>query len=439
MISAIDGNGSDRIGMLQIAGDFATRWETVISLVFMSTFLIVGVVRAENWDRFRGPNGAGQSGATGIPTEWSEANFLWKQALPGVGHSSPVVWGDRLFVTSADPATAEQIVLAFDAQSGRKLWEKRLESAPYSMHASNSFATSTPAVDADSLYVLWLNGERVTLAAFTHEGNEVWRREVGHLSEKHGFGTSPIVVGDVVCVANETQDAVDSVVVGLDRATGELRWSVPRGTGKTAYATPCVWDAPDGHRLVLTVSMGSGLTAFDPATGEVAWQCLENDLPDRCISSPVMAAGLVIVSCGSGNNGMHLIAVRPSQGDVPSAEVYRLREGVPNVPTPIVAGDLMFLWHDRGTVSCFDAATGERYWRERIGGKFHSSPVRIGDRIFCTSVDGDVVVLAADKEYQLLARNPLGELCQSTPAVANNRLYVRTDLSLMCIGTPTAD
>lgn len=364
---------------------------------------------------------------------------MWKRALPGAGHSSPVVWDDHLFVTSADPETAEQIVLAFDAHSGRPLWERRVASAPYTKHLDNSFATSTPAVDAKQLYVMWLAGERVTLAAFTHDGDEVWRREVGRLNEKHGFGTSPIVVGDVVCVANETQNPADSVVVGLDRTTGAVRWSVPRGSGKTVYATPCVWDSPDGRSLVLAVSMGSGLTAYDPNTGEIAWQCLEGGLPDRCVSSPLVAAGLVFVSCGAGNNGLHLIAVRPGEGDDPPTEAYRLREGVPNVPTPIVAGDLLFLWHDRGTVSCIDAATGRRYWRERIGGKYHSSPVRIGDRIFCASVDGEVVVLAADKEYRLLARNPLDELCQATPAVAHNRLYIRTVSSLICVGSESTE
>jgi outer membrane protein assembly factor BamB len=413
--------------------------EFLFFIFIVVVFTVADTVRADNWDRFRGPNGAGQSDATGMPTEWSETDFLWKRALPGVGHSSPVVWDGRLFVTSADPATAEQIVLAFDAHSGLPLWERRVASAPHNKHRDNSFATSTPAVDADQLYVLWLAGERVTMAAFTHDGDEVWRREVGKLDEKHGFGTSPVVVGDVVCIANETQDAADSVVVGLDRATGDIRWSVPRGSGKTVYATPCEWDSPDGRKLVLAAGMGSGLTAYDPTSGEIVWQCLENDLPDRCVSSPVVAAGLVFVSCGSGNNGLHLIAVRPGQGNEPPAEVYRLREGVPNVPTPIGAGDLLFLWHDRGTVSCFDAATGQRYWRERIGGKFHSSPVRIGDRLYCPSFDGEVVVLAADKEFQLLARNELGELCQATPAVADNRLYIRTDSSLICVGATSTD
>jgi outer membrane protein assembly factor BamB len=391
-------------------------------------------IRAENWDRFRGPNGAGQSDAAGIPTEWTEADYLWKKPLPGIGHSSPVIWGDRLFVSSADPATAEQIILAFDAHTGEQLWEKRFDSAAYSQHADNSYATSTPAADAEHLYLAWLAGKTVTLAALTHDGEEVWRREVGTLVENHGFGTSPIVIDDVVCLANENPSAANSVVVALDRNTGEIRWEEPRGTGKTAFATPFVLETGARRKLLITASMGTGVTAFDPATGAIAWQVLEHDLPDRCVSSPIAAAGLVLVSCGSGNNGMHLIAIRPTDNGDPPQEVYRLRQGVPNIPTPVLAGDLLFLWHDRGTVSCIDASTGKEHWRERIGGHFHSSPVRIGDRIFGLSKDGEVVVLAASKEFRLLARNSLGETCQATPAVANERIYYRTESSLICIG-----
>jgi outer membrane protein assembly factor BamB len=412
----------------------ASLRETLAILVVGCSFLAGALAQAENWDRFRGPNGAGQSEAEGIPSQWTEADYLWKKSLPGVGHSSPVVWGDRVFVTSGDPTTGEQIVLAFDTKSGQQLWEKRFASHTYSMHSDNSYATSTPAADADQLYVLWLDGNRVTLAALTHDGGEVWRRQVGSLVEKHGFGTSPVVVGNTVCVANETDSADRCIVTGVDRTSGDIRWAVHRNPGKTAFATPCLLDS-GGRKLLVMSSMGSGVTAYEPETGEIAWQVLEKDLPDRCVSSPIVAAGLVFVSCGSGNNGLHLIALRPGENGEPPVEAYRLKQGVPNIPTPVAAGDLLFVWHDRGTVTCLDAATGEPHWRKRVSGMFHSSPVRIGNRIFGLSKDGDVTVLAADKEYQLLARNSLGEPSQATPAVADGRIYYRTEASLICLGS----
>jgi outer membrane protein assembly factor BamB len=412
-----------------------TRIITKLSMLLaIVVTLSNGAVRAENWERFRGPNGLGvSSAAAGIPSEWTEADYLWKKPLPGVGHSSPVIWDGRLFVTSGDPKSGEQIVMAFDAKSGAPLWEERFASHTYAMHTDNSYATSTPAVDAKHLYVLWLDGDKVTLAALTHEGAAVWKRQVGSLVEKHGFGTSPIVVGDTVVVANETDEAAESTVVGVDRETGDVRWTVPRATGKTSFATPFV--LKDGDReLVVMSSMGSGVTAYDPATGVVVWQALAEGLPDRSVSSPIEAAGTIVVSSGSGNNGVELVALRVGEAGQPPTEAYRMRQGVPNIPTPLVLGDMLFLWHDRGTVACLDLATGEQHWRKRVSGMFHSSPVLVGDRIFGLSKEGDVVVIAAEKEYKLLGRSSLGERCQATPAVADGRIYFRTESSLICLG-----
>jgi outer membrane protein assembly factor BamB len=415
-------------------GDEMISRITLTNCAAMVLILASGASQAEQWSRFRGSNGDGQSDASGIPIQWKTGEYAWKKALPGVGRSSPVVWDNYVFVTSANPDNGEQIILAFDARNGEQLWEKRFASGTHHQHVENSYATSTPAVDANRLYVSWLDGDKVTLGAFTHQGEEVWRHQVGSLVEQHGFGTSPVVVGDVVCLDNDTEDKDRSVVTGVNAATGEELWHVSRGTGKTVFATPCVWDSGAGRQLLLTSSMGSGLTAFEPTSGKIAWQVLENDLPDRCVSSPITAGGLVFVSCGSGNNGLRLIAMRPGkEGEMPQ-EAYRLDVGVPNIPTPVAAGELLFLWHDRGTVSCVDLATGEEHWRQRVNGKFHSSPVRVGDRIYCVSLDGDVVVLAASKEYKLLGRSALEEPVQATPAVASNRIYFRTDASLICLG-----
>ncbi len=387
---------------------------------------------AENWPRFRGPNGAGQSDDAGIPTKWEPANFLWKQPLTYVGHSSPVVWDSRLYLTSGDAKSGAQIVSAYDAQTGTPLWEKQFDAGSYRMNDLNSYASSTPAVDADFLYLLWLKDERVILTTLSHDGNEAWHRDIGSFQERHGFGKSPVVVDDLVYVANDSE--AESSIVALDRKTGDIRWHIPRESGVTSFSTPCLLDSAAKDKLLLTVSTSSGLTALNAKTGKVAWQGLKDGLTQRCVASPIVAEGMVFVSSGQGGTGKSLIAARPDGAT--AKEVYHLDKGIPQVPTPIVAGDLLFLLQDRGTLSCVDLATGKQHYRQRLGGDFHSSPIRIGNRIFVTARNGDVTVLAADRKFEVLARNSLGEQCHATPAVANGRLYLRTENSLICIGEP---
>jgi outer membrane protein assembly factor BamB len=336
---------------------------------------------------------------------------------------------------SADSATGAQIVQAFDALSGTPLWERRYDAPTYSMHQFNSFASSTPALDAQHVYVMWLADGRIKLAALTHDGDEVWRRDAGSFSEKHGFGKSPVVVGDVVCVANDNEGT--SAVVAFDCASGDIRWQLPRSSpAQTAFATPCLFDPSAAQKILLTVSTATGLAAIDAATGDLLWEGLADSVPLRCVSSPIVAQGLVFISSGVGGNGKFFVAARPGRGGHGPEEVYRLQQNVPNVPTPVVSGDLLFLWHDRGTVTCHDVATGQQHWRERVGGDYHSSPLAIGERIFCASKQGDMVVLAADRQFKVLARNPLGEPCHATPAIAHNRMYVRTETTLLCVGEP---
>jgi outer membrane protein assembly factor BamB len=161
---------------------------------------------------------------------------------------------------------------------------------------------------------------------------------------------------------------------------------------------------------------------------------LKDEITQRCVASPIVAGGMVLVSSGQGGMGKSLVAAKPEGNAV--KEVYHLEKGVPQVPTPVVAGDLLFVVQDRGTISCFDLATGKQNFRQRLGGDFHSSLIRIGNRIFCTARNGEVIVLAAERKYEVLARNSLNEACHATPAVANGRLYMRTEASLMCIGAP---
>src|SRR5262249_27540011 len=150
--------------------------------------------------------GDGQSEASGIPIEWKTGEYAWKKPLPGLGRSSPVVWDNRVYLTSADPESGEQIILAFDARTGEQLWDKRVPSATHKQHVENSYATSTLSVDANRLYMSWLDGDKVMVGAFNHQGEELWRKQVGNLVEQHGFGTSPVVVGNVVCLDGDTED-----------------------------------------------------------------------------------------------------------------------------------------------------------------------------------------------------------------------------------------
>jgi outer membrane protein assembly factor BamB len=411
--------------------------ETLLVASFAALLQVPAGADSENWDRFRGPNGAGQSDAAGIPTEWTSENVLWRQPLPGIGHSSPVVWNDRLFVMSGDPATGNQILLAINALSGAPLWQRRFESPKYSMHQFNSFASSTPAVDDKQVYAMWLADGRIKLAALTHGGDEVWSCDAGPFGEKHGFGKSPIVVDDLVIVATDSE--AESAIVAFERANGKVRWRLPRPSGTAAFASPCLLDSSAEQKLLLTLSTAAGLTAIDVGTGRVVWEGLTDAVPLRCVSSPIVAGGLVFISSGVGGNGKFLVAARPGTSQSGPTEVYRLQQSIPNVPTPVVADDLLFLWHDRGTVSCYDVSTGKRHFLERVGGNFHSSPLRIGDRIFCASREGEMVVLAAERDFKVLARNALDEPCHATPAVAHDRLYVRTESTLLCIGQREAN
>jgi len=397
------------------------------------------VSAAENWDRFRGPNGAGQADAAEIPSQWNAENFLWKQSLPGVGHSSPVIWQDRLFLTSANAETGEQIFQAYDALSGKLLWERRITgpaASRYPYHAFNSLASSTPAVDEGHVYVAWLAEGKVLLAALDHDGNQAWQKEVGEYQEQHGFGKSPIVVDGLVCMATDSE--AQSAIVALDANSGEVRWRLPRASGITSFATPCLLDPTAERKLLLAISTASGLTAVDVTAGQVVWHGFEDDLSYRCVGSPVLGGGLLFFGCGEGGGGKLLIAARPGDEQHGPQEIYRLQQGVSYVPTPVVAGDLLFLWGDRGVVACHDVASGQLHWRQRVVGDYHSSPIRIGNRILGISRDGEAVMLAVDRKFKVLGRNSLGEPTSATPAVAHNRLYVRTVSTLCCIGTPSS-
>lgn len=387
----------------------------------------------EAWARFRGPNGRGERDDVRVPLSWSGSAVLWQADLPGVGHSSPVVWGGLVYVTSALPEDATQILRAYRTQDGALAWEKRYPSRPHRLHSFNCYASSTPAVDAKRIYWAWANPEELVVVALDRTtGEELWRQNLGPFVAEHGFGASPIVVDELVILPCE-QDG-ESSVVALDAATGQLRWRTPRRSQKTAYSTPLVLRSASGEPQVVLTSWAHGISVLDARTGEPLWE-----LPVfryRVVASPFAVNGLIFASAGEGGVGRQLVAVRaPSKpGDQP-VKVLELERDIPYVPTPVAAEKLVFFWSDRGVVSCWDTTQINMLWKERLGGQYFASPLRAADQIFNISRQGDVVILRASRQFAVLSRFKLAEGTQATPALTKDALFVRTFTRLMAVRT----
>jgi outer membrane protein assembly factor BamB len=361
----------------------------------------------------------------------------WKVELPGVGHSSPVLWGERLFVTAGDEETGRRLLLCLDAATGKRLWTRDEPGEKHGKHRDNSFASATPAVDERHVYVCWGSPSDFLVLAYDHAGKEVWRVDLGPYKAGHGFGASPIVWDDLLVVANDQQGP--GFLIGLDCRTGRQRWQVERKS-KATYITPCVYQPERGPAELIFTNYEHGFTSVDPRTGKVNW---ELDVFDKrhiesSIGSPVVAGDLLLGVSGWLGVRQELVAVRPPAVEPAGQprEVYRLVRSVPLCTTPLVKDDLLFFWSDEGIVSCADVRTGKVYWQERVPGPYYASPIWVNGHLYNISRDGDVLVLAADREFRQVARNRIGEGSHSTPAVAGGRLFIRTFSQLLSVGGP---
>ncbi len=388
--------------------------------------------QAGEWTRFRGPNGSGSNGSQGPPSEWTEDDINWRIDLPGVGHSSPVIWEDRIFLTSGDEETGERIVSCLDAASGDEVWSRSFPAGQHGKHKLNSFASPTPVLDAERVYIAWGTPEEIVVLALSHEGEEQWRTDLGPFQSGHGFGVSPILVDDILILPVEHQ--ADSFRAAINCSDGSLRWNVPCESS-LHYATPCERTGPDGRRELIFVNWEQGISGVSPEDGRVLWSAdvFDKEHYESSIASPVLAGDLVIGVSGYLGRGNEVIAVAP--GSEPPEPVWRLERGGPLCVTPVVADDLVIFWSDNGIVTCVDSRDGTVHWQERIGGSYYSSPVLAGGRIFNVSTEGIVVVIAADTEFRVLAENDIGEGSHATPAIVGDVMYLRTFHSLLSVGT----
>ena len=391
---------------------------------------------SENWDRFRGPDGTGALKSGKFPDAWTSKEYAWSFKLPGVGHSSPVLWGDKLFTTCASESTGEQFVLCLDARSGKKLWQKSFPSKVYPHHKFNSFASATPCVDPEYVFVSWTTKESNDLLCLDHDGQLVWRRDFGRFQTQHGNGFSPIVEGEVVVVTHDHE--VESSILCLDRKTGRTLWKTDRNGSKPSSSTPLAYRAGTGEQLqFVSNSKSHGCYGVDARTGKLLWETGPDTLDLRSVSSPILAEGLFFASCGAGGRGSRLVAIRPPANVSQEPEVaYVLKKNVPYVPTPLPFKDMLFLISDGGIASCLKTATGEVLWRERLEGNYFASPVLINGKACIVSREGEVRVLSITKEKMtVLGLSKLGEKTYNTPAISPQSIFFRTYSTIHCLNS----
>jgi outer membrane protein assembly factor BamB len=420
---------------------------TAILLLMLAT---ISASASDDWPRFRGPNGAGVSDATTVPTEWTEDDYNWIADLPGEGHGSPVVVGNRIFLLCGNQYTAERSVVCINSEDGQIVWSKPFKSAPHYVHRDNNYASSTPAADDEGVVVTWTTPKTFILLAVDNDGEEVWQRDLGEYKASWGGAPSPIIVDGMVIVLNDQMDPKvqaaflpegtpitdpgKSYAIALDRATGETRWKVERKTIVAGYATPCVRELDSGKKEIVFFGTGNGMTGIDASTGAINWE-VNDALRSRTVMSPVLAGDLIVGSAGGRTIGDFLVALRPPNSKDDKAEiVFKITQSIPLVPTVVYKDGLLFMTCENGTESCVSATTGDYLWRERIRGRFLASPVLVDGRLFCVGRRGDVFVLSASETFEELAHNSLGDDSFATPAVANGSIYFRTATQLISIG-----
>ena len=393
--------------------------------------------KVSRWDRFRGPNGTGYVADADLPTQWTADDYVWKTKLAGSGSSSPVVWGDRIFINSCDTNTAEMTVQCLSLKTGKQLWRKSFKSKPHRLHSRNSYASSTAAVDQDRVYVTFANPTATLLVALSHDGKKVWQRDFGRWVSAHGFSMSPLVYEDKVIFVNSQQaqrlrrgvEPGQSRILAVDSKTGKDLWSTKLTTTAACYALPCVLKLPDQKAQLVGCNTGEGFYSIDPDDGKMNWKLSAFRL--RTVASTLLAGDRLIGSCGSGGGGNRLVAIKPAADR--AEKVFEIARNANYVPTPVAVGNLLFSFTDSGIVSCIDLKDGTVHWRERVSAGFSGSPVATDSFVYCIDESGNVFVLEAKDKYRKVSSNALGEASRSTPAIVGNRLLLRTRNHLICV------
>ncbi len=430
----------------------------------------VSVANAEDWPQWRGPLGTGVSNETGLPAKWTPEQAAWRAKLGGLGVSSPIVSGERVFVTSqagrsvrrpgnhptlarGEEAKAEKplgtesaggaseatrtafVVEAFHRSDGRRLWQHRLdaEASLPEVHEKHNLASPSPVTDGTLVFAWFGTGQLVALQA--ESGKPVWQRHLGKdyspFEIQWGHGSSPTLYGDLVILLCDHQPA--SYLLALDKRSGEVRWKAERPKGTVSYNTPTVVRGPQGDEMI--VNSTRRIDAYDPKTGALLWWVGQEH--NFAIPVPAHADGMLYMSRGY-RSGPYMAVKMGGRGDVSATHVqWSMPTGAPYVSSLTLYEGLLYMANDAGIVTCLDPATGQKVWQERIEGIFTASPVAADGKIYLQSETGDTIVLKAGREPRVLERNPIGERSVASPAISKGQIFIRTDGHLVCIGKPS--
>lgn len=436
------------------------RIDSLIPLALLALAFAPLEVIGDDWPRFRGRGGAGIAENQNLPDDWnveSGRNVLWRLPIEGLAHSSPIVWGDRIFITTAiaeggdvpfgtgdssvvgagttnDLVTHRWEVLAVDKHTGAVSWRKTVhEGVPrVKRHVKASHASATPATDGQHLVAL-LGSEG--LFCFDLDGELLWRTDVGVLDVGYwgereyqwGPASSPVLYRDLVIVQNDRQE--DSFVAAYDLATGEERWRASRNE-KPSWSTPAIYRGERGDELVS--NGGNWIRANDPRTGNELWRVSHEDL-QVITPSPIVAGDVVVVTGGNPTGAQAIFALRPGETD--ERVHWKLERGSPYTPTPLAYDGILYVIVDNGILSAYELDTGERIYRTRVevGAGFSASPVAADGKIYLASEDGDVFVIRAGREYERLTRIEMGEALMASPAISDGILVLRGRSTLFAV------
>jgi outer membrane protein assembly factor BamB len=413
---------------------------TLVSLSLLVVF--ASTAAAENWPGWRGPRGDGTSEEKSVPTKWNGEtgeNIAWKVATPGSGHSSPIVWEDKLFVTACVDATQERVLACYNKTTGEKLWQKTVIKSPLEKkHDLNSFASGTPATDGKLVYVTFLEADfggnkdrtpgEMVVAAYDFSGEQKWLKKPGRFASVHGYCSSPVIFEDLVIV-NGDHDG-DSYIVALNKTTGDEVWKTPRENKTRSYCTPIIREIDGRTQMILSGS--KMVTSYDPRTGKLHWSI--KGPTEQFVASLVYNGKLLFLTAGFPER--HMLAIKPDgHGDVTDTHiVWRDQKGASYVPSPIACGDYFLVASDDGMISCFNAATGERpYKLQRLGKHYSASLVTANGLVYFLADDGIMKLVRPGPELDVVATNPLGEYTYASPAISDGKMYLRGEKHLWCI------